>query len=373
MPASEAERAEDADLARARVDRAHHRDEHDERLDDDDHAGHDPAERAELVDGVHAVLDLLLHGRDLGPGQHAAELGDDLLHRAVAAERGDLDHGDRARLAEEALRRAQVGDEQVVVLGAGRPQDAGDGELPAADGDGSPVLRPRAVAAAAPATSSSAAPRRPPVHAPPLLEVELLLGRTPMSRRLPALDAHGAEQLGRDDGDVVAVGDGVDTREVRLADLLRPDRHVGHRDAAVRERQAVGARRDEDVGAVGLEVVLRLHGERLAQGEQRHHGADAHEQAGDQERRAGRAAPQVAERDRAQPHDRSSGLRSPRVSGDQKYWAPGLQAVDGDGQLPPSTLRSSGMGLQPPVTTLIGPWGTTWPQLLHTMVSPSWW
>ena len=40
---------------------------------------------------------------------------------------------------------------------------------------------------------------------------------------------------------------------------------------------------------------------------------------------------------------------------------------------PPAIVFSTGMGLQPPVMTLIWSLGNTLPQLLQTMVSPSWW
>ena len=76
VPAAEAEGAEDADLARARVDRAHHRHEDDQGLDRDDHGGDEVAEGAELVEGVHAVLDHLLHERvTLVPGQTPRRAG----------------------------------------------------------------------------------------------------------------------------------------------------------------------------------------------------------------------------------------------------------------------------------------------------------
>ena len=328
VAAAEAEGAEDADLAGAGVDRAHHGDEHDQRLDGDDDAGDDVAEGAELVDGVHAVLDLLLHRRDRGARENAAELGDDLLHGAVAAEGGHLDHRHLAGLVEDRLRGRQVGDEQVVVLRAGRPQDAGDRERPPAHGSTvSFTAQVQGRAAVRAGHELVAVARRPPVHRPPLLELELI--RRPHSHEepLPALDLDYAEQLGRHDGDIAPVGDGGDARQVRFADVARPHRHAAQRDAAVVQREPVAARRDDDVGAEGLQVVLRLHGERRAQREERHDRADAQQQADDEERGASLAPAQVAEGDVSESHsaEGQSGIKASRalVTGSTARWPAG--------------------------------------------------
>ena len=230
------------------------------------------------------------------------------------------------------------------------------------------TARCRVAAAAEPATSSW-----PPAGGRPstdhhCLSLNSSAGRTPMRSACAAVHAGDAEQLGRHHGDVAAVGDRRDARQVRLADVRRARGHAADAHAAVGQRQAVRLRRHDDVGAVGLEVVLRLHGERAAQREQRHHRADADQQAGDQERGAALAAAQVAERDVAKLHvaPREIAWCSHGVS-HWKYCAPACRLLAAIVRVLPETLRLSGIGLQPPVITLIWSLRNCLPQLLHCM------
>ena len=195
-----------------------------------------------------------------------------------------------------------------------------------------PVRSLSAVATAEPATSSWPFRGGRPSTLPPLLEVELVLWLHAHEQAVATLHLDGAEQLGRDDGDVAAVGDRRDARQVGLPDVLLPGRRGAERDAAVAEREPVGPRRHHDVGAVRLQAVLRLHRERLAQGEQRDHGPDADQQAGDQERGARLAALQVAEGDGA---ERST---------DQKYCAPWVRLSVVIVSWPPETACPAGSG-----------------------------
>ena len=76
----------------------------------------------------------------------------------------------------------------------------------------------------APATSSSAGRRGArPSSRPPLPELELLLWgpHAHAAGAWPAVHVDGAEELGGDDGDVLAVLDGADAREVRFAEAPR--------------------------------------------------------------------------------------------------------------------------------------------------------
>ena len=207
-------------------------------------------------------------------------------------------------LSQELLHRAQVGDQQVVVLRAGGPQDAGDREAAAADAHVVAHRQAERAGRLGAGHELVAVGRRPArVHRPPALELELGGRAHAQQQDAAALHLHRADELRGDDRDARAVGDGVDARDVGL----------GESSARPRTRRPRRCRRRSAPTSL-LRGATRMLAPKLCRLAlvwpvidcvseiERHHRGDADQQARDEERRAGLAATQVAHGDGPQPH-----------------------------------------------------------------------
>ena len=98
------------------------------------------------------------------------------------------------------------------------------------------------------------------------------------------------------------------------------------------------------------------------------------QQPGDEERGARLAAAQVAEGDGVQLSCGQTAYGRVASGRIMEVLRARPEAVGGDRRAGRRRrCVSSGIGLQPPVTTLIWSLGNAWPQLLHTIASPSCW
>ena len=161
----------------------------------------------------------------------------------------------------------------IVVLGAHGLRDAADGEVAAAQSDRLADAQAEAAGDRGAGDELVAGRRPPAVHRHHFLSSNSSLERTPRSSAWPPRTFTAPSSSGETMAMFLRFSM-VPMREVRFAQVSRLQPHAAERDAAVAQREVVGLRRHDDVGAVGLELVLGLHRERAAQREQRHHGGD---------------------------------------------------------------------------------------------------
>ena len=213
----EADGAEHADLGGALAHRAHHGEEHDEDLDAHDDADDDEAESLELVHRVQAARHRLADRRHLGLRQSRGELAHDLVDGSAGVRGRDLDERELSRAPQHPLHGAEPGDEQLVVLPARRPEDAGDGEALATDAHVVAHVQCQHLGGPGAGDELAVVLRWPAgADRPPALELELRRRVDAHEQGAAALDLHRADELRRDDGDAAARRDRAHALEVGL-------------------------------------------------------------------------------------------------------------------------------------------------------------
>ena len=158
---AEPDGAEDADLIGTLAHAAHHGHKHDERGAEKNDAGNAVGEMFELRQHLHAALDHLLDGHDLGSGKRLGDLLHHVLDRAVLAQGRHLRHGDAAGLIEHHLGGGKHGKGQLIVLGARGFQHPGNRETTVVHGQaiaGLEVENPRCLRSRSTPFSSAGRP-----------------------------------------------------------------------------------------------------------------------------------------------------------------------------------------------------------------------
>ncbi len=144
--------------------------------------------------------------------------------------------------------------------------------------------------------------KRTTIHRPPALDMELFFVVDPHQQNPPVFDRDRPKHLGGHSGDIPAVGNGVDFCQIFLKQLLLIDGNPAQGNAAVGQRQGVGARGDQDVRPEAIKLVFGLGSQGGGQGHQSHHGGDADQQSCNQKGHARLTPPQVVQSDIAQLH-----------------------------------------------------------------------
>ena len=92
------------------------------------------------MESIHASLNDLLYGGNLGSGHPFGYLTDNFRNRAVLAKSRYFDHTDLALLTENMLGHRERHEQHAVILRARRVQDPGHEELLAVDFQGRPPI-----------------------------------------------------------------------------------------------------------------------------------------------------------------------------------------------------------------------------------------
>jgi hypothetical protein len=280
-------------LARMRNHQAAHQDDH----------RRDPiAEFPEMGQGLQPALDHLLNGHDAGSGEHGRDLLHHVVDGAVLAQGRHFDHGDAPRLVQGELGRGEVREDELIVLGSRRLQNAGHGQVPPLHAEVAPDPEPEHPSRLR-TQEDALVHRQSPLDLPPGLE-DLGGGEVhPGEEHLPPGGVHRPQDHRPQGRDVPRILDRLDLLQVAVAELLHLEGNPAQGKSAIGEGEVLGLRHDQDVRPVLFQLVVDVLGDGSHQAHQGYDRGNADQEPGQDEGGLGLPAPEVEEGDIAKCSD----------------------------------------------------------------------